>query len=178
MNPVENLVCLIPRPMNRTKNQKTWKTEAEKASWSWVVLAQSNHTLITRWRDPSGCLRSWASRALGRCVENAVECYAIYLQHACVYGKGTWSAWRVGKAQHSTVSHWSMAIGPACQTLCLTSITYYHSTSSTHTCPTNRHNHKLLYGTRHWRTIAANYHCQWQYDHPTDHLNIIIGTTI
>ena len=95
MNPVENLVCLIPRPMNRMKNQKTWKTEAEKASWSWVVLAQSNHTLITRWRGPSGCLWSWASHALGWCVENAVECD---LQHAHVYGKGTWSAQRVGQS--------------------------------------------------------------------------------
>ena len=92
------------------ENQKMCETKAEKASWSWVVLARSNHTLITRWRGLSRCLRSWAGHVLRRCMENAVECNAIYLQHACVSTvKACDRPGGLGKAQHSNVSskiHW------------------------------------------------------------------------
>ena len=68
-----------------------WQYNCNYQHLAWEVEALS----LERWRGPSGCLRSWASRALGRCVENAVECD---LQHVRVYSKGTWSAQRVGQS--------------------------------------------------------------------------------
>ena len=105
MNPSENLCMPNAKTYEPDENQKMCETKAEKASWSWVVLARSNHTLITRWRGPSRCLRSWAGCALGRCVENAVECDAIYLQHACVSTVKAcdWPG-GLGQAQYSNVS--------------------------------------------------------------------------
>ena len=76
------------------------------------------------------------------------------------------------------VSCWSTTIGPTCYALCMTCITYHHLTSSVHTCSTNRYDHQLLYRTRHQWTIATNRHCWWRNDHPTNHLDIVIGTTI
>ena len=76
------------------------------------------------------------------------------------------------------VSRWSMTIGPTRYVLCTTRIAYHHLTPSTCTCSPDRYDHQLLYGTRHQQTIMTNCHCWWRNNHPTNHLDIVIGTTI
>ena len=76
------------------------------------------------------------------------------------------------------VSRWSTTIRPTCYALCMTHFAYHHSTSSMCTHSTDRYDHQLLYRTRHRWTIMTNRHCRWRNDYPTNHLDIVIRTTI
>ena len=85
----------------------------------------------------------------------------------------TWDWWSI-----MPINRWGTAFGLTSDTFCPTSIAYYYSTPSTCTCPANRYNHKLLYGSGNWRTIVTNRH-RWRWNnHTANHFDIVIGTTI